>query len=578
MSIFNLKEGDIITITIATGKLKFSNTVNVTYDNSGTPTTPEAWSYVESDLAYTVKADGKLDLQAMKFGNGGDAHMAISKIVIETSDDEAIETAPLIEVTGANGGARQITITSYNTTLDNTTDVFYTLDGTEPTSSSTAYTGVFNVSSSDDTDSDGYVTVKAISYKHESTTIASAVTTLNVAVGTTLQLNAPIIDMSFALNGSVYNPVYSFSSDQSDIIGAPTLTYTYTFAGGASTSGTSFTPTETGTLRVTVSASGYASNFTDIDVDCVSFLKTYNFNPLTAISVNDGASTIYSNTIHGTGANVYSLNDCTYDLGTTKISLSGFSFAWKISAKTAYGLVVRYTDPGVVSYTLNSGEYITFGKYTGTQTTVVASSETSSTSFSQWNIINDISIYTPASVSGTLPSSGYGSLASAYGLDFSSATGLTAAYVVTNITKDAVTLTSVNELPANSGVILKGAAGATYSIPVKADAAYAGTNKLYAAVEAYDCAANEVYILKDALFHLVTAASTVPAGKAYLKATDVPKEARSLGFLFGDDGTNGINAVSSNQKGSEFYNLQGLRVDAPKKGMYIVNGKKVIIK
>ena len=182
------------------------------------------------------------------------------------------------------------------------------------------------------------------------------------------------------------------------------------------------------------------------------------------------------------------------------------------------------------------------------------------------------------SVSGTLPSSGYGSLASAYGLDFSKATGLTAAYVVTNITKDAVTLTSVNELPANSGMILKGAAGATYSIPVKADAAYAGTNKLYAAVEAYDCAANEVYILQGGLFHLVTAASTVPAGKAYLKATDVPEEARSLGFLFGDDETNGINAVSSNQKGSEFYNLQGLRVDAPKKGMYIVNGKKVIIK
>lgn len=182
-----------------------------------------------------------------------------------------------------------------------------------------------------------------------------------------------------------------------------------------------------------------------------------------------------------------------------------------------------------------------------------------------------------ASVPVTLSSTGYSSLASAYGLDFSGVEGLTA-YVVTNITKDAVTLTSVNELPANSGVILKGEAGAAYSIPVKADAAYAGTNKLYAAVEAYNCDANEVYILKDALFHLVTEASTVPAGKAYLKATDVPKEARSLGFLFGDDETNGINAVSSNQKGSEFYNLQGLRVDAPKKGMYIVNGKKVIIK
>ena len=181
-------------------------------------------------------------------------------------------------------------------------------------------------------------------------------------------------------------------------------------------------------------------------------------------------------------------------------------------------------------------------------------------------------------INSTLASSGYSSLASAYGLDFSNATGLTNAFVVTNITKDAVTLTSVNELPANSGVILKGEANAAYSIPVKTDATYDGTNKLYAAVTAYDCAANEVYILQGGLFHLVTAASTVPAGKAYLKATDVPAEARSLGFLFGDDEATSINGVSSDRQNGEFYNLQGQRVDTPKKGLYIVNGTKVIIK
>ena len=183
-------------------------------------------------------------------------------------------------------------------------------------------------------------------------------------------------------------------------------------------------------------------------------------------------------------------------------------------------------------------------------------------------------------VAGTIASSGYSSLASAYGLDFSSATGLTAAYVVTSITNSAVTLTSVDELPANSGVILKGTGGRAYSIPVKADATYDGTNKLYAAVEAYDCDADEVYILQDGLFHLVTAASTVPAGKAYLKATDVPAEARSLSFMFGDEETTGVNDVRDkiSDVSGEFFNLQGQRVDAPKKGLYIVNGKKVIIK
>lgn len=186
-----------------------------------------------------------------------------------------------------------------------------------------------------------------------------------------------------------------------------------------------------------------------------------------------------------------------------------------------------------------------------------------------------------AVIDGTIASSGYSSLASAYGLDFANATGIDYAFVVSNITKDAVTLSSVDELPANSGVILKGTAGAAYSIPVKEDAAFDGTNKLHAAVTAYDCAANEVYILQGGLFHLVTAASTVPAGKAYLLASDVPNEARSLNFAFGDE--TGISDASPLMDHGqlildEFYNLQGQRVQKPTKGLYIVSGKKVIIK
>lgn len=182
-------------------------------------------------------------------------------------------------------------------------------------------------------------------------------------------------------------------------------------------------------------------------------------------------------------------------------------------------------------------------------------------------------------VSGTIASSGYSTLASAYGLDFANATGLEAAYVVTSTTNSAVNLTSVDELPANSGVILKGTAGDTYSIPIKSTAAYAGTNKLKAAVEAYDCAANTVYIMQGGQFHLVTAASTVPAGKAYLLASDVPSGARSLNFFF-DDETTGVTSIEKGQWtiDNAWYNLNGQKVLNPSKGLYIVNGKKVVIK
>jgi hypothetical protein len=193
-----------------------------------------------------------------------------------------------------------------------------------------------------------------------------------------------------------------------------------------------------------------------------------------------------------------------------------------------------------------------------------------------------VAIPSDFAVSGTIASSGYSSLASGYGLDFSKATGLTAAYVVTKTTNDAVTLTSVNELPANSGVILKGTGGAAYSIPVKADAAYAGTNLLSAAVTATVVDDGAAYILKGGKFCLVEGATTeadrtIPAGKAYLLKSKVPSAARALSFMFGDEAS-GIDGVRSDVKSGDFYNMQGQRVASPRKGLYIVNGTKVIIK
>lgn len=191
-----------------------------------------------------------------------------------------------------------------------------------------------------------------------------------------------------------------------------------------------------------------------------------------------------------------------------------------------------------------------------------------------------------SSVSVTIAASGYSSLASAYGLNFAGATpaGLEA-YVASAVTASGVTLNAVTEAPASTGVILKGTAGTEYTIPVKTDAAaIAGTNYLHAAVAAYNCAADEVYILKGGKFCQVTAASTVPAGKAYLLKSEVDAALAGsapeyLGFDFG--GTTGIKSVDNGQvtvDSSEVYNLAGQRVAQPTKGLYIVNGRKVVIK
>jgi hypothetical protein len=82
-----------------------------------------------------------------------------------------------------------------------------------------------------------------------------------------------------------------------------------------------------------------------------------------------------------------------------------------------------------------------------------------------------------------------------------------------------------------------------------------------------------------------TSRSWCAAGTAYLKVANenIPAPVSSRGFFALDDETTGIEAVNnvsteSANDAREYYNLNGQRVMNPSKGLYIVNGKKVIIK
>ena len=73
-------------------------------------------------------------------------------------------------------------------------------------------------------------------------------------------------------------------------------------------------------------------------------------------------------------------------------------------------------------------------------------------------------------------------------------------------------------------------------------------------------------------------AATVPANKAYLQAPE-GAEARQLTIVFENDLTNAIEIISVESEGnSAVFNLSGQQVKNPGKGLYIINGKKVIIK
>ena len=71
-------------------------------------------------------------------------------------------------------------------------------------------------------------------------------------------------------------------------------------------------------------------------------------------------------------------------------------------------------------------------------------------------------------------------------------------------------------------------------------------------------------------------AATVPVGKAYLQAPANSSRILTISF---DNETTGLETVHTMvDRKADVYNLNGQRISNPRKGLYIVNGKKAFIK
>jgi hypothetical protein len=194
------------------------------------------------------------------------------------------------------------------------------------------------------------------------------------------------------------------------------------------------------------------------------------------------------------------------------------------------------------------------------------------------NLEMDYLYVTKKYVSATITAAGWSTLYTPYALDFSG-TGLTA-YTAT-CAGSTVTLAKVDNVPANTGVVLKGAAN-DYNIPVIASSSTAKGDLKGSATDAkaYDTSFDYYYLVKsgdNAQFKKLAEGGSIAAGKAYLQLT--PSSARELNVVF-EDGTTAISTVqlSQDKQQNECFDLQGRRVAQPTKGLYIVNGKKVVIK
>lgn len=181
----------------------------------------------------------------------------------------------------------------------------------------------------------------------------------------------------------------------------------------------------------------------------------------------------------------------------------------------------------------------------------------------------------------TITSSGYSTLYLDYAAEVPE--GVTAFYATEyDAVNDQVVLTEVsdNVIAANQGVILKGTADAEYSFVETASVTAPTANLLRGTVASEGISGlsgeNGDYILKSGAFAPISG-GTLAAHKAYLhvEGRKTHNESNSIGIRF--DGATMIENMTVVED-NIYFDLQGRKVENPINGLYIVNGKKVMVK
>ena len=198
-------------------------------------------------------------------------------------------------------------------------------------------------------------------------------------------------------------------------------------------------------------------------------------------------------------------------------------------------------------------------------------------------------------VTGKITAAGWTTFSSSEKLDLSTISGGTAYYASgVNGANAVLTPTGDVVVAAGTGLMIKGTANDAFTIDVTDDAVTFSEENLLeglptgGTVEAAGSGFNYVFGWASGHpeapgFYKVNGTSAVlGSGKAYLHTTaELADPGAQLGIVFEENGeATGIDSIATTAASmdKEVYNLAGQRVAQPTKGLYIVNGKKVVIK
>lgn len=186
-----------------------------------------------------------------------------------------------------------------------------------------------------------------------------------------------------------------------------------------------------------------------------------------------------------------------------------------------------------------------------------------------------------SSFSASISSAEYATFSSPYALDFSGEEGLKVFTAGVNDANTKVILREVTNklVPANTAVVLHGAEG-TYTGTIIAEADALTGNELHVATEEMSGAGQNIYVLnkKNGVvgFYLLSDEGTLEQGKAYLTLN---RRAPMLSLSEDGEATAVRDLPLQATTGSGVcYTLDGRRVTHPAKGVFIQNGKKIVIR
>ena len=572
-----------ITVTKSTGSVSYS----ITPQGSSTPLTNGSGSFT------TSSSETNLNCQGLFFtlGKGGyETRIANVKVTTEVTGDNA--DAPSLALTGFLGTSRIFQI-SCN---DGETIHYQVKDGDEVKQSGNGASAGASVN----------VTVpagqKLIAYTTKG--LATSSNTEITVTGGDVALTAPVVTLtnidegyekSYKISGltqTITEGSYSYNFEPTGIFYSTLSTAT----SGTDISDNAFTLTEKGTYYVILSKDGTTSSYASVDNNTpYAIINTYDFGStdvLVGASWNDASGT--EKWVNSGTAEAYKENDNT-DKSTTSL-FNGFTVSdngqrlnkihWHSgkgiqfnngSGNFTIGLTSVPTGAIVKNHYIQNGSNrteigntVTIGRYNVT---------------TEKQALTSIEVFIPAVIKN-ISAAGWATYCSPYALDFSSAiANLDDAYIVTGGEGGVLSKTSVSgsTVPANTGLLLKGIAG-TVTIPVVASSSTdVSANKLVGVTTDTPLAAEAGYVLMASpslAFYKNSNAFTVGANTAYLPvgfATDAAPAFFSLDF---DGEATGISEIKTMRNaGNEiFFDLQGRKVAQPSKGLYIVNGKKVVIK